>query len=108
MSRSFVEPDWIRFFDPKADWRDSLQHFNLHRDYIGGDGGVGITQMVHSRVEETTFPIRDWTPDCPARSAELPDAKNGRPDSLHQVCRLDCLKLLALGYLSAQVSQSRP
>jgi len=38
MSRSFVEPDWIRFFDSKADWRDSLQHFNLHRDYIGGKG----------------------------------------------------------------------
>jgi hypothetical protein len=42
MSRSFVEPDWIRFFDSKADWRDSLQHFNLQfnlpRDYIGGKG----------------------------------------------------------------------
>jgi hypothetical protein len=37
MSRSFVEPDWISF-DPKADWRDSLQHFNLPRDYIGGKG----------------------------------------------------------------------
>ena len=39
MSRSFVEPDWIRFFDPKADWRDSLQHFNLQfSDYIDGKG----------------------------------------------------------------------
>jgi hypothetical protein len=38
MSRSFVEPDWIPF-DSKADWRDSLQHFNLQfSDYIGGKG----------------------------------------------------------------------
>ena len=41
----FVEPDWIRFFDPKADWRDSLQHCNVQfGDYIGGEGGVGITR----------------------------------------------------------------
>jgi hypothetical protein len=38
MSRSFMEPDWIRFFDSKADWRDSLQHFIFIGDYIGGSG----------------------------------------------------------------------
>jgi hypothetical protein len=33
-----MEPDWIRFFDSKADWRDSLQHFIFIGDYIGGSG----------------------------------------------------------------------
>jgi hypothetical protein len=63
--------------------------------------------MVHSRVEETTFPIREWTLDCPADLPNSRKQKDGRPDSLHQVCRLDGLKLLALGYLSAQIRQCR-
>ncbi|WP_353063406.1 hypothetical protein RBB77_19295 [Tunturibacter psychrotolerans] len=57
MSRSFVEPDWIRFFDPKADWRDSLQHFNLHRSLYRRQMGVDITQMVHEGRKEKTFPM---------------------------------------------------
>ena len=109
-----MEPDWICFFDPKADWRDSLQHFNLQfSDYIGGEGGVGITQMVHGRVEETTFPIRDWTLDCPPN---LPRCWTQRQQTQKTADPIACirsavwirLKLLALGYLGAQVRQSRP
>ena len=54
MSRSFVEPDWISF-DSKADWRDSLQYFNLHGDYIGGDEGWATAADAFPKSADCSF-----------------------------------------------------
>ena len=107
MSRSFVEPDWTSF-DSKADWRDSLQHFNLHGDYIGGDGGWVLPKWCIAELKKrlSRYGNGHWTAPPIRRT---PGHTNGRPESLHQLCRLQFLKLLALGYcLSAQVCQRRP
>jgi hypothetical protein len=83
VSRSFSEPDWIRFFDPKADWRDSLQHFNLHRDYIGGKGRWVLPKWC---IKEATddFPDMGTALGCASRLTESQTQKTA--GLIHCIC----------------------